>query len=386
MRRLFALSLLLSSLTTVPATVYLMLSVPRLRHWFAQPWALTLLAVLPVVLSLILWNAERRRRALARLGSVLAIESLLTVRRGLGALRALALLLGLLFLILGVAGPQWGHDREQTAAPGRDLIVVLDCSRSMYAENPSRFERARRALHDLTDDLQKRGGHRIGLVVFAACADLACPLTHDYDHFRATLDDLDPVALPSELGPGKAPSADGANQSGTRIGVGLIAAVAAHDQHFSPATDILLLSDGDDPAKDQEWQKGIAAANADKIPVYVIGIGDPNEASTLQVRDQIVQTRLREEVLKEIADETGGKYIPAHTRALPLGKIYLETIANQPLREASIDALPLYRPRYVWVLLPALALLVVAVALPDRLPKLPRRRPRTPAGIETSTP
>lgn len=386
MRRLFALSLMLSSLTTIPAIVYLMLSVSRLRHWFAQPWALLLLAVLPAVMSLLLWNAERRRRALARLGSVLAIESLLTVRRGLGALRALTLLLGLLLLVLGVAGPQWGRDRDQTAAPGRDLLVVLDCSRSMYAENPSRFQRARKALVDLTDELQKRGGHRVGLVVFAARAELACPLTHDYDHFRATLDDLDPVMLPSELGPGKASQSGLPEKSGTRIGEALTVAVAAHDERFSSATDILLLSDGDDPAKDNEWLIGVAEAKQHNIPVYVVGVGDPNEASTLQIGDQTVQTRLTEEPLKQIALETNGKYIPAHTRSVPLGKIYLETIATQPLREASIDALPLYRPRYVWVLLPALALLVVAVALPDRLPKLPRRRWRTPpSNFETST-
>src|SRR5437868_6297514 len=91
-RRLFALSLLFSSLTAVPGVVFLVLSFSRLRHWFAQPWALTLLALLPAVLAVLLWNAERRRRALMRFGSVLAIESLLTVRRGLGVLRGLALL------------------------------------------------------------------------------------------------------------------------------------------------------------------------------------------------------------------------------------------------------------------------------------------------------
>jgi Ca-activated chloride channel family protein len=339
----------------------------------------------------LLWNAERRRRALARLGSFMAIESLLTVRRGLGALRGLALLLGLLFLGVGVAGPQWGRDWEQTAAPGRDLIVVLDCSRSMLAENPSRFERARTALYDLSHEIQKRGGHRLGLVVFAGRAELACPLTHDYDHFRATLADLDPEAFPAELGPGD----DG--KSGTRIGEGLKLAVIAHDPRFSEATDILLLSDGDDPAAtptDKEWRLGIAWAREHHIPIYVVGVGDPNEESTipvgkgvLTVDDKEVRTRLNEEPLEEIAQKTDGRYIPAHTRGVPLGTMYLDAIAGKPLREASIDALPLYRQRYVWFLLPAFGLLTVAVALPDRLPKLPRLRSRKPASIpKASTP
>ncbi len=392
MRRFFALSLMLSSLAAVPGVVFLALSLARLRHWFAQPWALALLALLPAVFALLLWNAERRRRALARLGSVLAIESLLTVRRGLGVLRGLALLLGLLLLGVGVAGPQWGQDKDQTAAPGRDLIVVLDCSRSMFAETPMRFERARQALLDLSNEVQKRGGHRLGLVIFASRAELACPLTHDYDHFRATLDELDPDAFPVDLGPGDQ------DKSGTRIGEGLKAAVDAHEKRFQGACDILLLSDGDEPDPveqgKEEWRQGILAARQRHIPIYVVGVGDPNAASTIPVgkgvltfENKEVLTRLHEEPLQEIARETGGTYIPAHTRSVPLGKIYLDAIARQPLREATVDALPLYRQRYFWFLLPAFVLLAVAIALPDRLPKWPRLRSRTPpAKLEASTP
>jgi Ca-activated chloride channel family protein len=375
LRRFFAISLTLSSLAALPSTVYLVLSVGRLRHWFAQPWALALVALVPSVFAFLLWNAERRRRALLRLGSFLAIESLLTVRRGLSVLRGAAILLGLALLGVGVAGPQWGRDKEQTAAPGRDLVVVLDCSRSMFAENPSRFERARDALRDLSRAVQKRGGHRLGLVVFAGRADLACPLTHDYDHFRRTLDDLDPAAFPADLGPGDD------DKSGTRIGAGLKLAAEALDKNFYEASDILLLSDGDDPGPEkpgeEEWREGITTAKAKDIPVYVVGVGDPAEASTiplgksvLQAGGKDVRTRLEEEPLKQIARETKGTYFPAHTDRPLLGKIYLETIAGKPLREASVDALPLYTQRYPWFLLPALALLALGVALPDRLPRL----------------
>jgi Ca-activated chloride channel family protein len=388
LRRFFTISLTLSSLAALPSTVYLVLSFGRLRHWFAQPWALALAALVPGVFALLLWNAERRRRALLQLGSFLAIESLLTVRRGFGVLRALALLLGLSLLGVGVAGPQWGRDLEQTAAPGRDLVVVLDCSRSMFAENPSRFERARDILLDLSREVQKRGGHRLGLVIFAGRAELACPLTHDYEHFRATLRDLDPEAFPADLGPGEN------DKSGTRIGAGLALAVEAHDDLSPEAHDILLVSDGDDPAGDEEWRKeGITAAKAKGIPVYVVGVGDPNEASTiplgkgvLKIDGKDVWTRLEEEPLKQIARETKGEYFAAHTSRLPVGKIYLEKIASKPLREASVDALPLYKQRYPWFLLPALALFAVAVALPDRLPRLRLRLRKPPATPQVSTP
>ena len=71
-------------------------------------------------------------------------------------------------LVLGIAGPQWGRDWTQPVAPGRDLVVVLDLSRSMFAEQPSRLHRARAGLVKLAEALKERGGHRVALIVFAA--------------------------------------------------------------------------------------------------------------------------------------------------------------------------------------------------------------------------
>src|SRR5579884_2595010 len=162
-----------------------------LRHPFAHPWLLWLLVALPLLGMLGMWSARRRRQAVARLGDLAAVEMQLASRRGWRRLRGLCLLLGMLGLGLGMAGPQWGRDWDQSAAPGRDLVVVLDCSRSMLAETPSRLERARAALIDLADAVERRGGHRLALVLFAGKPRLACPLTHDYDHFRSQLDNLE---------------------------------------------------------------------------------------------------------------------------------------------------------------------------------------------------
>src|SRR5919202_6075161 len=141
-------------------------------------------------------------------------------------LPGLGLPLGLACLGLGAAGPQWGRDWGEALAPGRDLVVALDCSRSMLAETPSRLERARAALLDLSRGVRRHGGHRLGLVLFAGRARLACPLTHDYDHFRITVEAIDPAVVPPDLVP--APG----SPSGTRIGLGLAQAVAAHDERF----------------------------------------------------------------------------------------------------------------------------------------------------------
>jgi Ca-activated chloride channel family protein len=338
-----------------------------LHHWFAQPEALSLLVSLPALLVLALWNRWRRRRALDRLGNPASLRALVETPGGRRFWRGLLLTLGLVLLIVGAAGPQWGRDWDQSAAPGRDLVVVLDCSPSMFAETPSRLERAKAALLDLADAQKKRGGHRVALVVFAAQARLACPLTHDYDHFREVVESVDTEAPDPDLEPG--PGA----VSGTRIGEALHEALATHDERNRGARDILLLSDGDDPVRDGEWQNGRDEAREQGVPVYVVGLGDPDRAATIHVAGKDVQTKLVEAPLRDIAGATRGDYVSARTRALPLGQVYLDAVAGQALRpdEADDDRLPAYRPHYVWFLGAAFAFLAPAVVLRDRRRRLP---------------
>ncbi len=246
-----------------------------LRHLFAHPLLLTSLGVLPVLAVLALWARRRRRQALVLLGSLPGLAARVGPRRRV--VGGIGVVLGLVLTGIGAAGPQWGRDWEQSAAPGRDLVVVLDCSRSMLAETPSRLERAREALRDLFATLEKRGGHRAALVLCAARARLACPLTHDCDHLGDTLAQLDDAADDPEIQPGPG------DVSGTRLGAGLLLALTTHDPRFRGSQDILLLSDGDDPARDGEWRPAAAAARAQGIAVHAIGLGDPNTASPVRL-------------------------------------------------------------------------------------------------------
>ena len=92
------------------------------------------------------------------------------------------------------------------------------------------------------------------------------------------------------------------------------AAVAAHDKRFPGYQDIVLISDGDDPADDREWVRGADEARRAEIPVHTVGVGDPDEEYILAFGDELAPTRLREEPLKEIAAETRGRYIAARRR------------------------------------------------------------------------
>src|SRR5262249_40027506 len=165
-----------------------------MSHWFSNPMSFVLLAVLPMLAILGYWARRRRRKALLQLGSAPALGAALAQRDRLGGVRAMCLSLGIVLLVVGAAGPQWGREWVQVAA-GRDVVVVLDMSRSMSAEQPSRFQRAKEAIEDLSWDVQRRGGHRLGLVVFAGGAKSVCPLTHDYDHFREVLGQVDATEL-----------------------------------------------------------------------------------------------------------------------------------------------------------------------------------------------
>src|SRR5262245_46628209 len=112
------------------------------RNWLARPEWLWLLAVLPALGLLALRAKRRRRRALAELGGGSAFADALTRSRQRGPWLFLCVWIGLTLLIVGAAGPQWGREWGQSSSRGRDLIVVLDLSRSMLAEPKSRLQRA----------------------------------------------------------------------------------------------------------------------------------------------------------------------------------------------------------------------------------------------------
>jgi len=292
------------------------------------------------------------------------------VRTGWRRFQAFLIFVGLLLIIAGAAGPRWGTAAPTALLTGKDIVVVLDASRSMLAEQPSRLERARRCLRDLADELERRGGHRVALVVFAARAKLVFPLTGDYGHFRYVLDGLDPDDLPPEV----RPQAGQKVVSGTRIGEALRLAVAAHDPKRPGWRDIILLSDGDDPADDEEWLTGTLEARRQQLPVHVVAVGDPSAghaipkgSDVLRFDGEVIQSRLSEPLLQEIARRTDGLYFPAHLHALPLGRLLRGYLAESPpLEETPAELTPVEtESRQVWFLLGAFALLALSMLIGD---------------------
>jgi Ca-activated chloride channel family protein len=381
-----------------------------LQTWFADPLGLPVRVALSAALSLVtlaLFGIPRRRRALARLGGRIALLTLLGAnqpRFRWRFLRAACSAVGLLLLVVGIAGPQWGRDWEKSTAQGRDLVVVLDASRSMLAEDvpPSanRLARAKEALRDLSQTVQERGGHRLALLAFTDRPLVLCPLTHDYDLFRAKLAEvnysgfcnrlqhIDAAAQRSEKSP-----------SGTRIGAALRKAVEIHGDRARGFQEILLISDGDDPADDAQHERssGWEEARKHAIPIHTVGIGNPDvgsgiplprrfvldadrgagEQRYLEYGGKVVLTRLQEGPLAEIARRTGGTYTAARTNDLDLGELFRDAIEARGVREETDEALtlPVYEQRYVWFFAAGFALLAGQMLIGNyRMPQI-RARP-----------
>lgn len=325
---------------------------------FARP-DLLWLSLLPVVLSILAFVAARRQRsALGQVGRPAAVFGLLTRSPTPRRLTRVALFFAWTAFVLGAAGPRWGEGESDGVAVGRDVVVVLDLSRSMLAEDMetiTRWQAAVAGARDLVESLRGRGGHRVGLVVFAARPLVVVPLTTDYDHVHAKLNELDGAYPPPETRP-----LDDA-KSGTRIGAALIAAVGSHDARFPGYQDILLISDGDDPADDREWAVGVSAARKAHIPIHTVGVGRSAKVPVFVNRQFLetpnpqgipipVQTWLHVEVLQPLAVEARGFYLDADGKLPRIGEFYRTKVEPNPARELTDDALPQPKDRSAWFL------------------------------------
>ena len=328
----------------------------------ARPYALWLLLLLPLLGLLNRWATRRRKSAVAVIGRPAAVAGQLTHPRPRYKWLGLAYTFAWLFLVLGIAGPRWGKSDEPGVAVGRDLVIVIDLSRTMWADDmsdpkaPSRWEAARAGALDLLQAVARRGGHRVAVVVFATKPKVLCPLTTDYEHVRAVLEDLDGRYSPPEIRMGADPDAP----SGTRIGAALIAAVQAHDREFAGSQDIILISDGDDPGNDAEWISGASAAREAKIPVHTVGVGSLAPPTPVVIdKERLFDTELKEKPLEQIASETHGQYVPARRDVPALGEFFRTRVEPNPSRVYTGDQIPQPKERYPWVLAPALALFFV---------------------------
>jgi Ca-activated chloride channel family protein len=263
----------------------------------------------------------------------------------------------LLLLVVALAKPQWGTRRDPIHGQGRDVLIALDVSRSMLAEDlsPNRLERAKADVRDLIDAAEAAGGHRIGLIAFAGQASLKCPLTQVYSHLRLVLDEIGPRSVA---------------RGGTLLGDCIRAAVAAFDDKTQNFRDLIVITDGEDTEESFPREAAAAARDAG-ITIYVVGLGDATrgaeipvvgrsgDRTALQFQGETVRSKLNEPVLQGIAEITGGVYVSARTSSIRLDRIFREHIEPRAKRQQA--AVHRDRPihRYQWLLAPAVCLLLL---------------------------
>jgi Ca-activated chloride channel homolog len=340
---------------------------------FAHTWVLWLLLTLPL-LGLGLARGRRRgERALAAaLGPRMAAR--LTGPRAPRAtgLRALLVLLALGCLILGAARPQRGAQYVAAKRTGGDVVIALDVSSSMLAEDlkPNRLQRARHEIASILDRLQ---GDRVGLVAFAGAAFVQCPLTLDYSAARMFLDFMGPDLIP---------------EPGTDLGEALRVSTRAFGEEGEGYRALVLITDGEDHAGEVE----AAAQEARKagVRVFAVGIGSgggepiPERDAAGKVtgfkqdrEGRVVMSRLHEDTLRQIAETTGGIYVAAGS-TLGLDRV-IDEIDRLEKRELAGGIRVLYEERYRYFVWPALLMLLLEAWVPLR--RRARGGPR-PAGDE----
>ncbi|RJP90889.1 MAG: VWA domain-containing protein [Desulfobacteraceae bacterium] len=324
---------------------------------------LFLLWAIPLVIGLYVHAAGRRRQLLKRFVDSGMIDKLhLSVSPVKRRWKAAGVIAAIALIIIAAARPAWNLKPETIERQGRDVVFLLDVSKSMLAEDlqPNRLERARLAISDCIEALE---GDRVALVAFAGTAVVKCPLTLDYGFFRMMLEDI---------------STDSIDRGGTLIGDALRTIVGeVFDDAAGQHRDIVLITDGED--HDSFPVEAAKLVGERGIRLIAIGIGDENEGrripmindkgeqTFLKHNGQEIWTRLDADTLRKMALATpGGKYLNVATGAIDLGKVYQSLILSADQKSMQSETIQRYDEKFQIFLALAFVLLIAEMASGDR--------------------
>jgi len=316
---------------------------------FVNPIFLILAAIVPLAGLWWAFLRARREKALARI-------TLSVPKASASGLQMFLIVSGLVLSLLSAARPQWGKSMERTVERSRNVVVAIDVSRSMLAQDvrPNRLERAKADVADLIDSLE---GDRCALVAFRRTGVVICPLTTDHGYLRGALEQLSPESAPR-----------GETDLGSAIRAALDALDPAADDHNA----IIMISDGGDLRG--EALQNAALAKKRRIPIFTVGIGDPKRGAEIPDADgrgmqkfngQPVRVKLEEAALKAISEASNGRYVPlatAGTAETTLGAIYRRFLRQVAAKEQNEES-ERVAERYQVFLIPGLVLLVAGAAL-----------------------
>ncbi len=327
---------------------------------FAHPEYLYALLILPFLISIYVWSRQARKRSLRKIGNPELIQQLMpSAGKYKRRIKFGLLLIALALLIMALANPQIGTKLETIKREGVDIMLALDVSNSMLAEDfkPNRLENAKRQISLMLDHLEN---DRIGIVVFAGTSFLQLPLTTDYSAARLFLSTID---------------TDIVSVQGTAIGSAIRMSMQSFVQGERKYKVIVVISDGENFEDDAlDAAKEAVAAG---IAIHSIGMGSPQGVPIpvyqkgvqtgfkKDAEGSVVITRLDEVLLQRIADTAKGKYIRAGVRQDELNLIFKQ-IEGMEKKQIAAKMYTEFEDRFQYPLLAALILLLMEFFLSER--------------------
>lgn len=324
---------------------------------------LHLLWLVPLLLAVFVYCWRKQGKALVMFIDAGILPKIsISVNKAGRRLKAVLILASLVFIVFGLTRPAWNPIPETVERRGRDVVFLLDVSKSMLAEDlaPNRLERAKLAIRDCVERLQ---GDRVALVAFAGTSAIKCPLTLDYGFFQLMLDDI---------------STDSISRGGTMIGDSIRKVLSdVFDDQAKEYKDIILITDGEDH---DSFPVDAAKAAGDKgIRLIAIGLGDENEGkripitkedgqkSFLKYNGQEVWSKLDADALRKMVNATpGGRYFNVATGNIDLGGVYMQLVASAQKKALESETIKRYEEKFQIFLSIAIFLLCIEMSISDR--------------------
>ncbi len=327
---------------------------------FGNPEYLYFLLIIPILGLLFGLAQNNKKKALSRFGDLSVIEQLMPfVSKSKPILKFVFLTVAILSIIFALSDPQFGSKLEKVKRKGAEIIIALDVSNSMLAEDikPNRLERAKQAISKLVDNMEN---DRIGLIVFAGDSYIQVPVTSDYAATKMFLSSINTKIV---------------SKQGTNIGSAIDLAMNS----FTPESDmekaLIIITDGENHEDDAIGAAELAAEKG--IMVHTIGMGSPQGApiplnkdygQTVFQQDKdgnTVISKLDQKTLQEIANAGDGVFIRANNTQTGLNKLF-DRINKMEKKEMEEKIYTEFEHRFQYLLAIALFFILLDIFIPER--------------------